>query len=243
MSMNLKSRAVALALALCLGMAAPALAQEDVAAALSQRLVAIDASAEYGGLAQFERLQARQAIDALLQARSSAREGARYVAERRVEIAELAAETEAMRREINQLDRLRADLLIEASRRDAAQARAEAERLRIQAQIQAEETARLRREAATDAAVMEDVEAALQGVAGDQAAKLKAAREREAELARQEAELLRQIEEAEAAAEAAVEAEARVEAVQEAQAAEPAPAEPELADEPPPAESGDGGAP
>lgn len=185
-----------------------ATAQEEVGAALSQRLTALEANPEYDGMAQFERLQAHQAIQALVQARSSARDAARYVAERRVEIAEVVADTEAMQREIDRLQRLRGELLIEASRRDAAQARAEAERLRIQARIQAEETARLRQQAAADDAVMQDVEAALEGVAGDQAAKLRAAREREAELARQEAELMRQLQEAEAAAKAAEAAEA-----------------------------------
>lgn len=201
--MNPRITPLLLALAAAVAISSPAAIAQEAGAALSQRLTALESNPEYEGLAQFERLQAHQAVDALLQARSSERDGARYVAERRIEIAEVAASTEAMQREIDRLDRLRADLLVEASRRDAAQARAEAERLRIQARIQAEETARLRREMASDDAVMADVEAALEGVAGDQAAKLRAAREREAELARQEAELLRQVEAAEAAAQAA----------------------------------------
>ncbi|MDQ3205010.1 MAG: OmpA family protein, partial [Pseudomonadota bacterium] len=65
-----------------------------------------------------------------------------------------------------------------------------AERLRIQAQIQAEEAARMRQQVEAEAAAMQDVEAALQGVAGAQSARLSAAREREAELARQEAVLV-----------------------------------------------------
>lgn len=165
-------------------------AQDADVARLSQQLVALDADAELGSLAAYERLQARQALDALAQARSSNRYGALYVAERRVRIAEVAARTQAMQRELDRLDRERSELLVEASRRDAARARAEAERLRIQAQIQAEEAARLREQAAADASAMQDVEAALQGVAGAQTAKLEAAREREAALARQEAELV-----------------------------------------------------
>ena len=165
-------------------------AQDADVARLSQQLVVLDADPELGGLAAYERLQARQALDALAQARSSNRYGALYVAERRVQIAEVAARTQAMQRELDRLDRERSELLVEASRRDAARARAEAERLRIQAQIQAEEAARLREQAVADATAMQDVEAALQGVAGAQTAKLEAAREREAALARQEAELV-----------------------------------------------------
>jgi len=176
--------------------AAPARAQNDEAAAtrLSQQITALDANSETASLAAYERLQARQAVETLANARSRDREAAYYVAERRVRIAEIAARTEAMQRRIDQLERERSELIVEASRRDAAQARAEAERLRIQARIQAEEAARLRQQTVTDAEAMQDIEAALQNVAGAQAAKLKAAREREAELARQEAELLEQVE-------------------------------------------------
>jgi hypothetical protein len=159
-------------------------------AQLTQQLIALDANPDYASVAAYERLQARQAIDALAGARSSQVEGAYYVAQRRVQIAEVAARTAMMRQQTQQLDRERSELLVEASRRDAAQARAEAERLRVEAQIQAEETARLRQQSESDAEAMADVETALKGVAGAQAAKLKAAKAREAELARQEAELL-----------------------------------------------------
>jgi hypothetical protein len=159
-------------------------------AQLTQQLVALDANPDYANAAAYERLQARQAIDVLAGARSSQVEGAYYVAQRRVQIAEVAARTALMRQQTQQLDRERSELLVEASRRDAARARAEAERLRVEAQIQAEEAARLRQQSESDAEAMADVETALKGVAGAQAAKLKAARAREAELARQEAELL-----------------------------------------------------
>jgi hypothetical protein len=164
-------------------------ANADVAQ-LTQQLIALDANPDYANAAAYERLQARQAIDALAGARSNQVEGAYYVAQRRVQIAEVAARTALMRQQTQQLDRERSELLVEASRRDAARARAEAERLRVEAQIQAEETARLRQQSESDAEAMADVETALKGVAGAQAAKLKAARAREAELARQEAELL-----------------------------------------------------
>jgi hypothetical protein len=154
------------------------------------RLQALAADPQTAPFAAFERLRAQQAVDAMAKARRSKREAAEYLAQRRVEIAELTARTEATRRDIDQLDRERSELLIEASRRDAEAARAEAERLRVQAQIQAEEAERLRQQAAQSDLAMQDVEAALSGVADVQAAKLKAAREREAKLAREEAQLV-----------------------------------------------------
>jgi outer membrane protein OmpA-like peptidoglycan-associated protein len=154
------------------------------------RLAALAADPQLGGFAHYERLQAQQAVDALAAARSRQRESADYLARRRVEIAELNARVEASRRDVDQLDRERSELLVEASRRDAEAARAEAERLRVEAQVRAEEAQRLREQAAVDAATMQDVEAAIEGATDAQAAKLRAAREREAKLAREEAELV-----------------------------------------------------
>ena len=162
----------------------------DLVAALSQRLATLEMDARLQGFAAYERLRARQAIDALAAARSRERDAARHVAERRVEIAELAARTEAIRREVDRLDRERSDLLVEASRQDAARARQEAERLRVEAQIQAEEAQRLRAAAEAEAAARQQAEDVILDVAGDEAAKLAAAREKEAALARQEAELV-----------------------------------------------------
>jgi hypothetical protein len=154
------------------------------------RLHALAVDPQLAPFAAFERLHAQQAVDALAKARRSKREGAEYQAQRRVEIAELTARTESARRDIDQLDRERSELLVEASRRDAEAARAEAERLRVQAQIQAEEAERLRQQAAQSDLAMQDVEAAIAGVSDVQTAKLRAAREREAKLAREEAELV-----------------------------------------------------
>ena len=178
------------ALAACL-VAAPAMAADNPdAARLSQRLTALDADSTLNTFAAFERLQARQAVSTLDQAAKRDRPGALYVAERRVAIAESAARTQAMQRQVDQLDRERSELLVEASRRDAANARAESERLRLQAQMQAEEAERLRQQSEVDAAAMQDVESALKGVAGAQTARLNAARDRQAKLAREEAELV-----------------------------------------------------
>ena len=161
---------------------------------LARRLHALDVDPATNGVAQLERLQARHALDAYANARARDRDALRQIAGWRVDTAETAARTEVLRREIDRLDRTRADLLVEASRQEAARARAEAERLRIQAQIQAEETARLRAAADAELTARQQAEGVLDSVASDQAAKLRAARAREAELARREAELRRQAE-------------------------------------------------
>lgn len=194
-------RLTAAALAVLLMLPGVAMAQQprtvtdDGSAALESRLRAIDADPERASLAAYERLRARQAIDALLAARGAqAKADARTVAEWRVDIVETVAATELARREIDRLDRERSELLVEASRQDAARARAEAERLRIQARIQAEEAERLRLEAELETGARQRAEGVLDDVASTQAARLRAAREREAELKRQEAELLKSLE-------------------------------------------------
>lgn len=169
-------------------------AEDPDARRLLQRLQALDADPVQRGFAQYERLQARQAVDAYANARGD-RALPLQVAEWRVETAETAARTETIRREIGELDRERSDLLVEASRQEAERARQEAERLRVQAQIQAEEAARLRMAAESESSARQEAEIVLDGVASDQAAKLRAARAREAELARREAELMRAVEE------------------------------------------------
>lgn len=172
-----------------------AAAADDGSAALEARLRTLDADPGRASLAAYERLRARQAIDALAGARGAqAKADARHIAEWRVEIVEAVAATELARHEIDRLDRERSELLVEASRQDAARARAEAERLRIQARIQAEEAERLRLEAEIETGARQRAEGVLDDVASTQAARLRAAREREAELKRQEAELLKSLE-------------------------------------------------
>jgi len=160
------------------------------AASLGARLTALDADPGLQGLAAYERLRARQGLDTALAARSREREAGLAIARDRVAIAELSARTEAARREIDRLDRERSELLVEASRQDAARARQEAERLRVEAQIQAEEAQRLRAAAEAQALARQQAEDVIAEVAGDQAARLALARERETALARQEAALL-----------------------------------------------------
>jgi outer membrane protein OmpA-like peptidoglycan-associated protein len=158
--------------------------------ALNQRLATLQADPDLIEFAAYERLQAQQAVAALAKARGKQRDAALFLADRRVEIAETATRAEYARREADRLERTRSELLVEASRRDAARARQEAERLRIQAQIQAEEAERLRLAAEAETLARQDAEDTLTTVAGQQTARLSAARQKEARLAREEAELV-----------------------------------------------------
>src|SRR5690606_22773327 len=169
----------------------PARAADDPdVARLRARLSALQADPVPSRRAGLELLEAMPAVNALDAARRGDRPDALYLAERRLEIAETMARAGAARAELSRLDLQRADLLVEASRREAEKARREAEQLRIQAQIHAEETERLRLAAAAEALARTEAEEALGQAAGRQTAQLSAARRKEAELARQEAELV-----------------------------------------------------
>ena len=183
-------RRLSLALVLSLAAATAFAADNPAVVQLSQRLTALQSDPALGEFAAYEKLQAQHAVAALDKGRRSQRESLQFVAERRVEIAEIAARTQAARREADRLDRTRSELLVEASRREAERARREAERLRVQAQIQAEETERLRLAAEAEALARQEAETTLDTVAGQQANRLRAARQRELKLAREEAELV-----------------------------------------------------
>lgn len=186
---RMRMLSAALVLALTASSTATA-ADNPVVVQLNQRLSALQADPALAELAAYEKLQAQNAITAFDKARRSQRETAQYIAERRVEIAETAARAQAARRDADRLDRTRSELLVEASRREAERARREAERLRVQAQIQAEETERLRLAAEAEALARQEAETTLDTVAGQQANRLSAARQRELKLAREEAELV-----------------------------------------------------
>jgi len=194
----MNSRAISmLVLGIGLALAAPAAlaAKQDnpELAHLTQRLRALDANPEQAGLAALERLQAQQALDALGKARRGEIATALQVAQWRVETAELAAQTQAIQRQIQALEHERGEWLLEASRREAARARQEAERLRIQAQIQAEEAERLRQEVIAEAQARQEAEGVLETVASDQVERARTARQRAAALKAQEEALRRQL--------------------------------------------------
>ena len=173
-----------------LPLSARAAGDNALAAALGQRLAALQANPATADQAPLERLQAQQAIDALAKARKRDLEHVAYLAGRRVEVAEAAARAAAARHQVNALDRQRAELLIEGSRREAARARAEAEALRRQAQLQAEEAELLRQAAEAELLARQDAELALATASGNQAARLNEAQRTAARLAREEAELV-----------------------------------------------------
>lgn len=152
---------------------------------LHERLAAIDADAG-AGVAGLERLQARQAIDAFVASKPKAKNRAHllFVAEQRAQIAETAIRIAALREQLLGLDRERDQILLEASRRDAEQARQEAERLRQQNLARVEETQRAQSMSEQSAAA---AQAAL--AEAEQSRQLAKARELEANLAKQEAEL------------------------------------------------------
>lgn len=157
---------------------------------LNQRLQALQSDPRFAEAATFERLQAQQAVATLAQAKRKQQPDALYLAERRVEIAETLARTALARRELDRVERNLSELRVEVSRRDAERARAETERLRMQMQMQAEETERLRAEAEAEAQARVQAEDSLNLLAGQQTAKISAVDRKQAQLARQEAELV-----------------------------------------------------
>ncbi len=173
-----------LALALCL--CTPALAQKVDAETerLRAQLRTLDEEPTLGTLAPAERLRAQQAIEALPGASRRERADALLVAERRLDIARAAAEAEAWRVQIAQLEREHDQILLEASRRDAEAARLEAEKLRLQSLARAEEAERAQEVAASAIALSE-----LSSAEAEQARRLAEAQSQEAALARREADL------------------------------------------------------
>jgi len=188
--MSARRRSVAAALlVLALPLAAFAAGPDPDVVALTQRLQALDTDPQRNAFAAYERLQARQALQQLQTAKRKLRPLALEIARMRVETAEIAARTEAGRGELQRMETERNELIVEASRRDAERARAEAERLRVEAQIQAEEAERLRAEVESEARNRREAEGLLDTLAAGEAEKLRLAKERDAELARQEAAL------------------------------------------------------
>lgn len=154
---------------------------------LRARIEAIEAqAADYQDAAGVERLLARQALAALAASKAKAddRPHLLFVTERRVEIAEIGLRNAQLRERLAALARIHDQIVLEASRRDAEQARLEADRLRLQSLARAEEAQRAQSQSDASAAA---AEAAL--AQAEQARILAEARAREAALARQEAEL------------------------------------------------------
>jgi outer membrane protein OmpA-like peptidoglycan-associated protein len=158
---------------------------------LGASLTALDTDPGLADLGALERLKARQALEALRVAKTKAREQALYLANKRVEAAQAAAQAELLVKQSEQLDRERDQIMLQASRRDAELARREAEQLHMQNLARQEEAERL--ELAIEEGRMANEQstanAQLSSAQAAQARKLAEARARETELARKEAEL------------------------------------------------------
>jgi len=137
-----------------------------------------------GDYAQAEQARARDAINRLAHAGRKERPRDLYLAERLVDLAKVAAQLQEAKAKLAQLDREHDQILLENSRREAAAARRELERQRLQYQLAQEESARLQAQgqAYSEAAEQARVEA-------DKAKKLAAAQARVAAAARRQAAL------------------------------------------------------
>lgn len=151
---------------------------------LSGELAELESDPALGRLAGAERLKARNAVQALADARRREREHRLFLAERQVALARATAQIEHYEQQLEQLARERDQILLQAARRDAEMARLEAEKLRLQSLARAEEAERAR--SAAEAALSAS-EASL--AEAEQARRLAQAQSREAQLARREADL------------------------------------------------------
>ncbi|MBS0457084.1 MAG: OmpA family protein [Proteobacteria bacterium] len=154
---------------------------------LSAQLAQLDTDPELGPLGGVDRLKAHQALAALAQTapHSSERKPALYIAERRVQAAQFAAQADLAQKQIDQLDREHDRILLDASRRDADRARMENERLRMQDKARQEEAQR----SADAQQAQQQQQASLAADESDQAQALAQARAKAAALAQQEAAL------------------------------------------------------
>ena len=158
---------------------------------LNASLSALDIDPALANLGAVERFKARQAVTQLASAKGKAREQALFIANKRVETAQAAAQAELLTKQAEQLDRERDQIMLQASRRDADMARREVEQLRLQNMARQEETERLAQAVDDERTAREqsNADAQLSGAQAVQARKLADARAREVDLARKEAEL------------------------------------------------------
>ncbi len=182
--------AVMLALSSCATAPKRDLEVERIAATLQQ----LERDADLAPRAPAEIARARDALRDLQAAggaNAATRANLAYIAERRVDVAAAAARAARDTDALDQLEGERAQILVEASRRDAQAAREEAERLRMQNLARVEEADRAREQAA---AALEQSELSAQQAqsareAAEQAKRLAQAQAQEASLAKREAEL------------------------------------------------------
>ena len=156
---------------------------------LNSTLSGLDNDPALANLGAVERFKARIAVTQFVSAKGKAWEQDLFVANKRVETAQAAAQAELLAKQAEQLDRERDQIMLQASRRDADMARREAEQLRIQNMARQEETERLSQAVDDERTAREqsNADAQLSSAQAVQARKLADARGREVDLARKEA--------------------------------------------------------
>ena len=183
---------VALGAGLALAMlSAPAVARDDEYQRLADRVDRLANDPVLGQRAPAQLDRARAALAEFKEAGRRDREQLVYLVERRIDTAQAAAEAEYLGGQRVELQSENDRLQLAIARRDAAQARAELERQRLQSQIRAEEAERAAREA--EAARAEGAQAAQAAEAARaeaaQAKRMADAQAKATALARKEAEL------------------------------------------------------
>lgn len=179
------------AIVLALACAGNARARDDEYQSLADRVDRLASDPVLGQRAPAQLDRARAALAEFKDAGRRDRERLAYLVERRIETAQAAAEADYLENQRVELQRENDRLQLAIARRDAAQARAELERQRLQSQIRAEEAERLQREA--EAARLEGEQAAQAAEAARaeaaQAKRMAAAQAKATALAKKEAEL------------------------------------------------------
>jgi hypothetical protein len=153
-------------------------------ARLSGQLEQLGADPVLGQYAIAQRTLARDAIAALQGAGRREREHALFMAEQRVTLARVAAEVDADRARLDQLQREHDRIMLEASQADAAATRAQLARQRLQYEAAVQQAQMLQEQGAQAAQQAEQAQAE-----AAQAKKLAAAQAHSAALARKEARL------------------------------------------------------
>lgn len=158
---------------------------------LTLELDALDRESRDGNLAALERLQARQALERVQAVRPRDQQSALEDARVLVRTADYAVKASQLKDQLVQLDRERDAIMVEAARRDAALARKEAERLRLQALAREEE--QLLSTDPESGAVASPALTATGAASDEQSRRVAEAKAKEAELARLEEELSAQM--------------------------------------------------
>lgn len=151
---------------------------------LSAQLDQLNADPTLGNLALGEQARARDAVTALRDAGKRERPHYLFMAEQRVALAREAAQAATDQTLLDKLNRDHDRIMLEASQADAAAARAELARQRLQYQAAVEQAQMLQQQGAAYSQQAQQAQAE-----ADQAKKLAAAQARAATLARKEADL------------------------------------------------------